>query len=125
MNKQGQVLIPFLILLPILLLLVGLIIDFGMAYQEKRKMEHVIKDTITYALNHITEEESTLKINMTYLLNENLKNLHDIRIEIKEKKVTIRLEKKIETIFLPKKNTVKLSYQGVLENGEKRIQKEG
>ena len=125
MNKKGQVLVLFLILLPFLLLLVGLIIDFGFSYNEKRKIEHAIKDSIFYALDHMNEEETTLKINMTHLLNENIKDIYEIRIEIKNEKITVGVEKRMDTIFLPKNHTIKLLYQGELINGEKRIKKEG
>lgn len=125
MNKKGQVLVLFLILLPFLLLLVGLIVDLGIAYNEKRKIEHAITDSISYALDHINEEETSLKINMTNLLKENIKDVYEIRIEMKDNKVYVRLEKRIDTIFLPKNQIIKLSYQGELINGEKRIKKEG
>lgn len=125
MNKKGQVLVLFLILLPFLLLLVGLIVDLGLAYNEKRKMEHAIADSIGYALDHINEEETVLKINMTSLLKENIKDIYELRIEIKDDKVYVRVEKRIDTIFLPKNQILKLSYQGEVINGEKRIKKEG
>lgn len=125
MNKKGQVLVLFLILLPFLLLLVGFIVDIGLSYNEKRKMEHAITDSISYALDHIAEEEDTLKINITHLLNENIENLYEIRIEIKEKKIYLRVEKRIDNIFLPNKQIIKLSYQGEWIDGEKRIKKEG
>ena len=125
MNKKGQVLVLFLILLPFLLLLVGLIVDLGLAYNEKRKMEHAIADSIGYALDHINEEETVLKINMTNLLKENNKDIYELRIEIKDDKVYVRVEKRIDTIFLPKNQILKLSYQGEVINGEKRIKKEG
>ncbi len=125
MNKKGQVLVLFLILLPFLLLLVGLIVDLGLAYNEKRKMEHAIADSIGYALDHINEEETVLKINMTNLLKENIKDIYELRIEIKDDKVYVRVEKRIDTIFLPKNQILKLSYQGEVINGEKRIKKEG
>lgn len=115
----------FLILLPFLLLLVGLIVDLGLAYNEKRKMEHAIADSIGYALDHINEEETVLKINMTNLLKENIKDIYELRIEIKDDKVYVRVEKRIDTIFLPKNQILKLSYQGEVINGEKRIKKEG
>ncbi|MCI9233032.1 MAG: hypothetical protein HFH08_00375 [Bacilli bacterium] len=125
MNKKGQVLVLFLILLPFLLLLVGFIVDIGMAYNEKRKIEHAMRDSISYALDHIKEEESTLKVNMTHLLKENIKDIYEIRIEIKNEKVSVGMEKRIDTIFLSKDYTIKLSYQGEFINGKKRIKKEG
>ena len=125
MNKKGQVLVVFLILLPILLLLVGLIIDVGLAYNEKRKMNHVIEDTISYALDHITEEQDTLKINMNYFLKENLKDLDTIKIEIKNETIIIEIKKRMDTIFLPKDYQIKSSYEGSFVNGKKRIKRKG
>ncbi len=125
MNKKGQVLVLFLILLPFLLLLIGLIVDLGIAYNEKRKIEHAITDSISYALDHIKEEEATVKINMTHLLKENIQDIYEIRMEIQEEKVYVSVEKRINPIFFAKDHIIKLSYQGEVINGEKRIKKEG
>ena len=92
MNKKGQVLALFVILLPILILLVGLIIDTGLAYMEKRKIENLLYDTISYGLDHI--EENDIKMKLKYLITENLNIESDITIE--NNIITIQIEAKIK-----------------------------
>ena len=126
MNRKGQVLILFSLLLPVLLLFAGIIIDTGISYIEKRKIENVMKDTISYGLDHLEEEHRTLKINMAHLINENINDIYDMKIEIGNEYIQLQIEKKITTIFglmtTPNK-TIQLSYKGNLINGEKNIEK--
>lgn len=126
MNRKGQVLILFVLLLPVLLLFAGIVIDTGISYIEKRKIENVMKDTISYALDHLEEESQTLKINMGHIMNENIKDIYDMKIEIGNQYIQLQVEKKITTIFgimtTPNK-TIKLSYRGNLINGKKNIER--
>ncbi len=123
MNKKGQVLALFVILLPILILLVGLIIDTGLAYMEKRKIENLLYDTISYGLDHI--EENDIKMKLKYLITENLNIESDITIE--NNIITIQIEAKIKTFFhgLNPYNHIKISYQGNTQNGKKNIRRTG
>ena len=47
-NRNGQVLIAFMLMLPLILLFLGLIIDIGLVFIEKRKIENNIKSVISY-----------------------------------------------------------------------------
>lgn len=126
-NNRGQVLAMFVLLLPILLLLAGLVIDTGLAYMEKRKIEHVMKDTIAYGLGHLDTEESILKLNMTNLLKENISDIYEIKIDIGNQVIKMQVEKKVKTIFsaiTTPNQTIKLSYKGNLIGEEIRIVKE-
>lgn len=126
MNNKGQVLVLFVLLLPILLLLAGIMIDTGFAYIEKRKIEHVIKDTISYALEHLDKNESDLKLEMTNLVKQNIDDIYEIRVEINNETVILQVEKRIETIFsaitVPSQ-TIKLAYKGNIVNNKKIIVK--
>lgn len=127
MNHKGQVLVLFLLLLPILLLLTGLLIDTGWAYIEKRKIEHVMKQTILYALDHLDDEEETLKLKMKDLIHQNVKDLYDIRIEIRDQIIKLHIEKKLNTIFSSlhiTEHQIKLSYKGKIIEEKKIIEKE-
>lgn len=126
-NNRGQVLAMFVLLLPILLLLAGLVIDTGLAYMEKRKIEHVMKDTIAYGLGHLDTEESILKLNMTNLLKENISDIYEIKIDIGNQVIKMQVEKKVKTIFsaiTTPNQTIKLSYKGNLIGEKIRIVKE-
>ena len=43
-NKKGQALIEFVIILPVMLLLVFCLIDFGMVIYEKNNLENIVSD---------------------------------------------------------------------------------
>lgn len=127
MNHKGQVLVLFVLLLPILLLLTGLIIDTGISYMEKRKIESTVKDIISYALDHLDDDLNVTKKKMNDLLNKNIHDIYDLKIEIQNRVVQIQIEKRIKTIFsgISKSGrTIKLSYKGKLEGEKKQIKKE-
>ena len=49
MNKNGQVLVVFVLILPLILTFLGLIIDIGNSLIIRKKYENVIKDEILYS----------------------------------------------------------------------------
>ena len=60
MNSKGQVLVLFMLLLPLVFMMLALIIDTGLLYIEKRHVDLVVKDTTEYGIktiNSVTEEE--------------------------------------------------------------------
>ena len=124
MNKKGQVLVLFALLLPIVTLLLALMIDTGFSYIELRKIDQITKETISYGLDHIKEEN--IKLNLTYLINQNIKDIYDMQIEIDSSMIHIQIEKKQNTIFskITKNKTIKQSYQGTIIDGKKEIKKE-
>ena len=65
MNNKGQILIIFVIMLPILLIILSIAIDLGLLYVDKRNMDNNLKDAVTYYLNHKED----------YLIEENTKTL--------------------------------------------------
>ena len=67
-NKNGQVLVAFMLMLPLILLFLGLIIDIGLVFIEKRKIENNIKSVISYRF------ESDLSENDLYSAIDNLLN---------------------------------------------------
>lgn len=124
MNHKGQVLVVFVLLLPILLICASLIIDVGLSYLEKRNIERMTEETISYALDHLDQEETALKTNMTHLLNQNIKNIYDIRISIQNETITITIETRTNYIFTKNRGIIKTTYQGKIVDGEKIITKE-
>lgn len=59
MNKKGQVLVVFVLILPLITLFLGLIIDIGNSLVIRKKYENIIKDVILYNYkDYKTEEES-------------------------------------------------------------------
>lgn len=123
MNHKGQVLAFFLLLLPFFVLFIAFLIDVGFSFAQKRKMEHVAREAVSYALDHIEEDTNSLKENITTLLNKNIENLYDIRIEIENQKVIIQIKKENDSFLKNvKKQLLQTKYQGMIINGEKRIE---
>lgn len=92
MNKKGQALVEFIIILPISLLLIFCVVDFGRVISLKSDLENKTSDVVTFYQNGNTPEEIEGLIN-----NE---NKDKIKLEIKTngKYVTINLSKKIKPI---------------------------
>lgn len=91
MNKKGQALVEFIIILPILIFILLAIIDYGMISYNKSKMENIITDIGSMLKNNETEDE----INRFISSNDN-----DIKINLKheDKYINIKLYKEYNFI---------------------------
>lgn len=91
MNKKGQALVEFIVVLPILIFILFAIIDYGMISYNKNRMENIINDVGKMYTNSETKEE----------INSFIKsNDKDINIEIikEEKYINISLSKEYDYI---------------------------
>ena len=57
MNKKGQALVEFVILLPIIFIIIFAIIDVSLVFYNKNHLEGVLDDVVDMASNGKTEEE--------------------------------------------------------------------
>lgn len=121
MKNKGQVLVLFLILLPVVLLLLLITIEFGKLYIEKIKTTSVIKETITYGLKHINEQEINTTINN--LIDVNIQNISDRTIFISEDEIRIKIKQQPMKLF-GKKIELEYNYRGIKQE-EKIIIEEG
>lgn len=117
MNNKGQVLVIFIILMPILIILLTLVVDLGILYIEKRNISNNTQDAIEYYLenkNDINIEQDTKA-----LLN---KNLSDKEIEINDtnESIEITVTKKHKSIytFITKNNDIKITYKGFKDSNK-------
>ena len=122
MNHKGQVLVLFLLLLPILLLIMGLVIDVGNLFVEQKKSENVVKSAIRYGLSFEENQEEKAR----QYLEENLSN-SSFRVFYSNQTLTIQGNVKIESLFskLFQRESVsfELKYQGVKEKEKVTIHK--
>lgn len=91
MNKKGQALVEFVIILPIMILLVFCVVDFGRIISEKSNLENIISDAVMLYQNGKMSEE------VTSILTKKDKNLK-FNYEIKDDYITISVSKKIKPI---------------------------
>ena len=106
MNNKGQVLVIFVILLPIFLMILTLIIDLGMLSIEKRKIDNNTYDALEYYLDS-NDKEKTIK------LIEN--NIEDVEVDIKdsENSVEISVSKEYKGIYnIIYDNKINITYIG-------------
>ncbi len=124
-NSKGQTLVLFVLLLPVLLLVLGFLIEFGLLQIEKRKIENTINNALTYGMEH--KEEETVKQDIHKLLILNLKTVED-EIIIEENTITIQITKKVKSIFQNffsnQQNIIKMKKRINVENGKHYIIKE-
>ena len=105
LNNQGQVLILFVILLPVLLFgIFGTIIHFSTIY-EKRKLTNIAELACNYALKESSKEK------VRSIVTKNDAEIEKVDIKRKNQSVNITLEKEMSILFLNKKISVKASYE--------------
>lgn len=110
MNNKGQVLVIFVIIIPVILLLLTLVVDLGLISIEKRKIDNNTKSATEYYLNNIDDED--VKEKTKVLLND---NLDDIQIIINDNKnnVEITVTKTYKCVFGKiLENEIKIKYIG-------------
>ena len=124
MNNKGQVLIMFVILIPLILLFVMYVVDIGLIYTEKNKLDSITYETISFSLNNINDNNLNDKISNIINLNDK-----DIKIEvlkINKNEINITLKKEVKAIFgnIIGKNKYEIlsNYKGNINN--KKIIKE-
>lgn len=92
MNNKGQVLVIFVILLPIFLLFFTLVIDIGMLSIEKRKIDNNTYDALEYYLDS-NNKEKTID-----LLESNIENI-DVKINDNGNSVELSVSKEYKGIY--------------------------
>lgn len=110
MNNKGQVLVIFVILLPILLMIMSLIIDLGLLYIDKRDISNNVYDATFYYLNNINKE--SVKNDTITFLNKNIDNIK-INIEENNDYITINVKKERKSYSIIKiNNEINITYKG-------------
>ena len=118
MNKKGQVLVAFALLIPIVIMFLGLIVDVGINLTERKRIDDTLNNIISYSLKNkeiITQDliEENIKENLEY---------DSLNILLDEEKIEISLSKKTKSVFgnLLKIgiNKIEIGLTGNFETGE-------
>lgn len=91
MNRKGQALVEFIIILPIMIFVLLAIVDFGIMSYNKNRLENMIDDVSKMYKNNETTEE------INKFIKDNDKDI-TYQINNKEKYITIKLSKKYKSI---------------------------
>ncbi len=93
MNKKGQTLILFVILIPILLGLCALVIDVGLIVNEEVKLKEVSKSIIASTIGEVSIEE------IKRLYQENDIPINNLKLEVDPYEIRVQNEYEIDSIF--------------------------
>lgn len=127
LSNRGQTLVLFVLLLPVLLLILGFLIDIGNLHIQKRKVDYTVNDTLEYGMEHLDMDADSLKMELHKLLQLNLKNIEQEEITISGEEITILVTKKTENIFdflFQEQNTITIRKKAYLVENQVRIIKE-
>ena len=118
-NNKGQVLVVFVILLPIFLIILTGLIDICILNIEVKKLNTNTYDAVEYYLDNI-DDENVLD-DTKALLNKNLKNI-DIKIKDDEDVINIKVVKNYKSIYsvISKKENITSIYIGNKETKKKK-----
>jgi len=111
MNNKGQVLVSFIILLPLILLLFTIVIDLGFMYIEKRNISNNTRDAVEYYLKN--KDNPNVVENTKKLLNKNISDI-EININSDNDYVEITISKNHKGIFniLKSNSEISITYKG-------------
>lgn len=117
MNNKGQSLVIFIIFIPIILIILGIVIDIGLMGLDKIKTTNTLKNDIEYCLNKNCDEATLKKI-----INKNIKyDSLDISID---NNITLDITYHTNTVFKLFNNQIHYKITGFKDN-EKVKYKEG
>lgn len=133
-NNHGQTLVLFILILPVILSLLLLLINYGISSYEKLKLSNNIEAAIEYGLNlKITNDvnstdyldndkvkervENLIKKNITYDELDVIVNDTNIRVILTKKRIGFN----ILNIF---DNQIDLNYYGSISSGKIEIRRE-
>ncbi|MDD2489999.1 MAG: hypothetical protein PHY26_01945 [Bacilli bacterium] len=124
-NKKGQVLVLFIIFIPLILLLGTFVIDVGNNYSELNKLNNINKMIIDYGLRNI--EKINIRGELIELLYQNDETIDEYKLDIKDNEIILTIKKHIDgilgSIINQKRYYIKSIYHGKLKNGEIKIEK--
>ncbi len=104
-SENGQVLVLFLLILPILILGILALFSYYNITYEKKKLKHIAEIGCQVVLKN--KEETKLR----ELIQKNDSTIEEIKVEWNHSPIKIVLKKEISGLFLNKKSTIQISVE--------------
>lgn len=118
-KNSGQVLIIFIIMIPILVSFIAFIGEAGYLYTQKAKITNVTKEAINYAL---TSDKPNVESEITGYIKANISSYDELNIDTNDTSIRVVLIKNQKSIFtnLIKEfhYTIKIDLVGTVENNK-------
>ena len=93
MNKKGQTLIIFVMLIPIILTMAALVIDVGLLYYKKNEYTGIVEESIK---EYFKDEDLTSALETLTL---NGVSLDDVLVSATDETISVILDTKVDSIF--------------------------
>ena len=93
MNKRGQTLIIFVMLIPIILTIAALVIDVGLLYYKKNEYTGIVEESIK---EYFKDEDLTSALETLTL---NGVSLDDVLVSATDETISVILDTKVDSIF--------------------------
>ena len=97
MNRNGQVLVFFVILIPIFLTIAAFAIDLGYNYYQSNALNNLNKMVIKYGMKHI--ENNNVRTKMIDLIYKNNHDIDEYTLLIENNKITLVMKESVDSIF--------------------------
>ena len=124
MNNKGQVLVAFILMIPIILLMCVAITDVGLMNIEARRVNNTVRNSVKYGINNLDKEN--IEDTMKSLIMDNLKNVDSISIDVdidnSYAKVTVKV--KYKGLINITNRDITSSYYANINDGKVTINKE-
>jgi uncharacterized protein (UPF0333 family) len=76
LNNKGQVLVAFILLLPLIFIIIASVLDFGLLSIEKRQITNSVNEALKYASSN--KQSDILEDEISMMLNKNIKNINTL-----------------------------------------------
>ncbi len=93
MNKRGQTLIIFVMLIPVILTMAALVIDVGLLYYKKNEYTGIVEESIK---EYFKDEDLTSALETLTL---NGVSLDDVLVSATDETISVTLDTKVDSIF--------------------------
>lgn len=121
MNKHGQTLVLFVILIPIIILLFAIIVDTGVVINKKIEYKSITKSAIESALKHDFDTQILKEV----LIENNIDTDH-LELNTYDGKIEVQNNFMVSSVFGSiigiKNYHIKIDIMGYLENGKVRFE---
>lgn len=99
MGRKGQVLVGFLLLLPLFLILFVFVVDVGFMKIAERNVENTIKEAITYGLKQeqLPEDEKQQKIET--ILKKNIDSIQMLEVTVTSEEIKVHVVVTRQNLF--------------------------
>ena len=96
-DNKGQVLVAFIIFIPIIFMLMAFIFDIGLLYVEKRKIDNQLKDTSNYAFT-LNQSDEEIENKMVKIIKEN-NDYENLLVDKNNNIITVEFKKTKNSLF--------------------------